>query len=498
MNKTLFFLLGLCLLMGNKPEIPSMEISINPPNILWIYVEDLNPVLSCYGANNNPTPAIDFLAENGVLFENAYTPAPVCSAARSAIITSTMPTTFGTHNHHSSRTVEDAIFLPKNFLTIPEIFKTAGYYTFNHGKDDYNFIYNRKALYNDSVALDYWYTFSGKGNWIDSLSQERPFFGQVQLTGGKWGITQLYPKLKGQINPINRDDIEIPPYYPDIPEVREDIARHYDAARMTDLEVANIIQKLKDKNLLNNTYIFFFTDHGYKGIRHKQFVYDGGIQIPLIVSYFGKEDKLQKNKRRKDLVSGIDIGTTSLALAGLEIPKSMEGFDFFANDYQRDFIIATRDRCDFSIDRIRAVRTKEFKYIKNYMPERSYTQPSYRDQRTEFKSIKAAYDAGNLNEVQAKYWKPTKPKEELFDLINDPYEINNLAENAAYKNQLNTMRNHLQKWQDTYGDKGTEPQNPYSLLDMYKRWGERCVNPEFDTIKTMRIPNTPRRDLTKG
>ena len=128
----------------------------NKPNIIWIFVEDLNPVLSCYGVNINPTPTLDNLAENGILFKNAYTSAPVCSAARSSIITSTMPTTFGLHNHHSSRTVEVAIFLPDGIKTIPEVFKENGYHTFNHGKDDYNFIYNRKKLYNDDIGIDFY------------------------------------------------------------------------------------------------------------------------------------------------------------------------------------------------------------------------------------------------------------------------------------------------------------------------------------------------------
>lgn len=499
MNRIVLISLVFSFLVCSMQSVIAQEpTGDKPPNILWIYVEDLNPFLSCYGVIENPTPTLDMLAEKGVLFEKAFTPAPVCSAARSAIITGTMPTTFGVHNHHSSRTVEDAIFLPEGVKTIPELFKKAGYHTFNHGKDDYNFIYDRKRLYNDDIGVDFWYTFSGKGDWLAELSPDTRFFGQIQLNGGKWGLSQSYPNMAKDIVPIDRDLVELPPYYPDIPSVKEDWARHYDTARKTDLEVKEIIEKLKSKGLLNNTYVFFFADHGYKGIRHKQFVYDGGIHIPLIVSYFGDSAKIQQNKRREDLVSGIDIGTTSLALAAIEIPDAMEGRDMFAPNFKRDYIVATRDRCDFSIDRIRAIRSDKFKYILNYMPHRSYTQPSYRDRRPEFVDIKKAYEAGELDAIQAKYWLPTKPKEELYDLGNDLHEINNLANDPAYQDQLMQHRAYLNEWKTTYGDKGDEGQNLYSLKFIYDRWGDRCVNEEYEQVKNLRISNTPARNLKKG
>lgn len=490
----LFLLFGTSKLFAYQGNGPHKK---GKPNILWIFVEDLNPFLSCYGVTENPTPVLDELALKGVLFKKAFTPAPVCSAARSAIITGTMPTTFGLQNHHSSRTVEDAIFLPEGVSTIPELFKKAGYHTFNHGKDDYNFIYDRKKLYNDEVGTDFWYTFSGRGNWLDSLPANQPFFGQVQLNGGKLALEQTYEKNSHNITPISRDSAKLPPYYPNLPWVKEDWARHYDAARMTDKEVGALLKRLMEKGALNNTYVFFFSDHGYKGIRHKQFVYDGGIHIPLIIGYFGGNTGMAKGTIREDLVSGIDIGTTSLALAGLEIPSYMEGMNIFDKEFHRDFIISARDRCDFSIDRIRAVRTDNFKYIKNYMPDRSYTQPSYRDRRAEFTQIKVAFEAGKLNGVQAKYWLPIKPEEELFDLVNDPHEINNLAQDPKYADQLQKHRKILADWTETYGDRGSEPQNIHSLKFMYERWGERCVNEEFDTIKHMATPNKPTNSLKK-
>lgn len=494
----LFGLLSSC--SHNKPlNTTQTTQKTSQPNILWIYLEDQNPVLSSYGVDINPTPNIDKLAENGVLFKKAFTPAPVCSSARSAIILGAMPTTFGVHNHHSSRTIEDGIFLPKEILTIPELMKDAGYTTFNHGKDDYNFIYNRKDLYDDDIGINFWYTFSGTGDWKNivknSQANGKPFFGQIQLMGGKWGLTTTYPSIKDKITPIDPSIVPVPPYYPDVPEIRDDIARHYDAARYTDVEVGEIMASLKSLGALENTYVFFFSDHGYKGIRHKQFVYDGGIHIPLIVAHYGKNGEITAKQVRKDLVSGIDIGTTSLALAGVDIPDYMEGKNFFDKQFQRDHIIATRDRCDFTIDRIRGVRTQQFKYIKNDFPERSYMQPAYRDGRPEFKVIQKLYKEGKLTAEQAKYPAPNKPKEELFDLANDPHEIRNLAEDPVYRKQLIKMRQKLAHWQTETGDRGSEPQHPESLRFMLDRWGKRCVNPEYDEIRGTYRDGQPRKKI---
>ena len=131
---------------------------------------------------------------------------------------------------------------------------------------------------------------------------------------------------------IDRSIVEIPPYYPEHPVIREDWARHHDAVRITDKEVGAIIKKLKDDGELENTLLFFFSDHGYKGQRHKQFCYDSGLKVPLIISYFGQNDKIKKGIKRNDLVSLLDVSATTLALAGLEIPDYFECDDVLTKD----------------------------------------------------------------------------------------------------------------------------------------------------------------------
>lgn len=475
----------------NKPELEQK------PNILWIYIEDINPFLSCYGEIINPTPNIDKLAKDGVLFKQAYTIAPVCSPTRSAMITGCMPTTLGIHNHHSSRTVESAIYLPEGTSTIPELFKAAGYYTFNNGKDDYNFIYDRKRLYSGNVFNHFWYTFMGDGSWTDKERKPgQPFFGQIQLEGGKHVLpsadAQYFKRLPADRR-IDRNAVTLPPYYPDLPEMREDWARHYDAVRITDDEVGEIMDRLKKDGELDNTIVFFFSDHGYKGIRHKQFCYDGGLHVPLIVAYYGKNKRFKKGVERNELVSLLDVSTSTLAMAGIPIPKYMEGIDLFAKDYKpRDYVIGVRDRCDFTIDRIRTVRTENFRYIRNFMPERSYTQPSYRDHRVEYLEMEAYFKAGKMTDVQAKYWLPTKPEEELFDVKNDPDEIHNLANDPKYNDELEKMRKILTDWIAKTDDKGQYPESVHQLTFMLDRWGGRCVNPEYDAARKYVMRGSPR------
>ncbi len=469
----------------------SEQADSGKPNILWIFVEDICPLISSYGYELNQTPNIDQLAENGVLFRNAYATTPVSSAARSSIITGYMPTTLGMHNHHSSRTAETGVWLPENVKTIPEIFREAGYYTFNNGKDDYNFMYNRSKLYSGEVKTNFWYTLVGGGHWRDPERKPgQPFFGQIQLEGGKYVLQYKNPSSKYQrvLSPEARMDSTIPaplPYMPDHPLLRKDWALHHDAVKMVDKDVEEILALLKEDGLLENTIIFFFSDHGYEGLRHKQFLYDGGLHVPFIVSCYGKDDQIEKGALREDLVSGIDFGITTLALAGLQIPEGVEGRNVFAKDFHRDYIIGTRDRMDFTIDRMRAVRTDRYKYIRNFHPERSYMQPQYRDTRAEFRLVKEMYEKGELNEVQAMYWKPEKPVEELYDLVNDPHEINNLAANPDYKEILEKHRDILEQWMEETDDKGQYPENIEGLRFIVQKWGiDRCVNPEYDTLRS--------------
>ncbi|MEF8788038.1 MAG: sulfatase-like hydrolase/transferase, partial [Planctomycetota bacterium] len=249
------------------------------PNILWVYLEDTNPWMSCYGDTVVETPNIDALAERGTRFDRAYVPSGVCSPTRSAVITGMYQTSIGAHEHYSSFRVWRGDLMETwepNHLgvrTIPEIFRAAGYYTFNEGKNHYNFVFSNDDLYDRKGGNGFKGASNGTG-W-SGRAEGQPFFGQIQLRGGKRGDA---PKR------VDPSDVSVPPYYPDHPVYRREIAHHYDTILKMDDILGNIISRLKEDGLYENTAVFFFSDHGMRLPRHKQFLYEGGIRVPFIAA----------------------------------------------------------------------------------------------------------------------------------------------------------------------------------------------------------------------
>ena len=455
-----------------------------PPNILWIYVEDISPDLGCYGNELASTPFLDQMASEGIMFTNAITPAPVCSAARSALITGVMQTTLGLHNHHSSRTEASAIHLPDSISTLPELLKKAGYFTFNHGKDDYNFWYNRKDLYTGSYRKHALYGYSGLPiDWNDRNSADQPFFGQIQLKGGKHIFNESFTD-KLEPPTVDRSKITLPPYYPTDSIFIEEWARYLDTHQITDREVNKILSQLKADGELENTVVFFFADHGMKGLRHKQFLYQGGLRVPFIMIGYGKQANISTGAVRSDLVNLLDISATTLALAGIPLPDYLDGVDLLAPDYKpHDYIISARDRCDFTIDRIRSVRTPGYKYIRNFFTDRVALQANYRDEWESTKRFRQMFKEEALTPVQARHAQQPRPSEELYDLEKDPWEINNLADSSSASDVLEEHRSILHQWIEASGDQGQFPESEEGLKYMLGIWGDLAVNPEYDGIR---------------
>jgi arylsulfatase A-like enzyme len=451
-------------------------------NILWIYLEDVSGWFSCYGDTVIETPNIDMLASGGIRFDRFYTPAGVCSATRSAIITGMMQTSIGAHHHRSCRAEfrgksmgedYDKNTLPAHVVPLPLRFREAGYYTFNEGggKDDYNFEWSPEAFYDHR---DKKWNFKGAkdGSEWTGRKDGQPFFGQIQLAGGKLG--------RGVSEVVDRGSVPVPPYYPDIPLVREEIAHHYDCLLETDAAVGRIIAALKRDGLYENTVIFMFSDHGYLLHRHKQYLYEGGIHMPCTVSGPG----IPSGRVREDLVSGIDIAAASLAAAGLAIPDKMEGRDFLAEDYQpRAYLIAARDRCDYTYERVRAVVSPRFKYLKNYLTDRPYMNPSYKDGWPVSKVFRQMMADGEMDGDQLIFFGEERPAEELYDLAKDPHEIHNLAADPKYREELGRHRKLLVDWIESTGDQGQVVESDAGLLATLKRWGDLCVNPEYDRVR---------------
>ena len=444
--------------------LPAAQSENDRPNILWILSEDISPDLSCYGAPLVETPNLDELARQGIRYTNAFTTGPVCSPSRSAMITGMYQTSIGAHHHRSHR--EDGYTLPEPVRLITDYFRQAGYFTANvttaapgvqgSGKTDFNFTLKAKP-------------FDGT-DW-NQRKPGQPFFAQLSIgvthRGGHW--KNLSEKVK---NPVDPGKVKLPPYYPDHPVARQDWATYLNSIQLMDEYVGKILKRLDNENLAKNTVVIFIGDNGQCHVRGKQWLYDGGIHIPLIIRWPGR---LRAGQVRDNMTSAIDISATVLKIAGIEPPAHMEGRVFLeaAADgtwkpvKKRDHIIAARDRCDETIDRIRCVRTQQCKYIRNFMPERPYTQRNrYKEQSYPVLNLMKGLQAqGKLTPVQSLFMAPRKPDEELYDVRSDPYEINNLAVSPEHQAILREMRAILEKWVEDTGDMGRFPEKLSAITE---------------------------------
>jgi arylsulfatase A-like enzyme len=425
------------------------------PNIIWVVAEDQSKHYGFNGERLVTTPHLDKLAAEGVQFTQAMVTAPVCSACRSALSTGMYQTSIGAHHHRSGRGAEK-IQLPAHVIMIPQYFQEAGYYTtlgsIGHivnpgenkrlGKSDYNFEWDESII--DSNE------WSGR-------AEGQPFFAQIMISGGKARTSAAKDKKIPHVNP---DNVTLPPYYPDHPVIKEDWAAYLDTFSQMDYQVGQLMERLTTEGILDNTVIFYITDHGVSHARGKQYVYDEGIMIPLVIYAPGRIEKA--GTVRDDLVAHIDLAATSMYFAGIDIPDYLESRPLYGPDYKpRDYVVSARDRCDETVDRLRSVRTNDFKYIRNGFPKRPHLQPCvYKDEKDIYKALRQWQQEGKLNELQERLlFAPERATEELYDLKNDPWETLNIAEDKAQREALVKMRGMLDGWIQETGDNGQQPES---------------------------------------
>ena len=434
------------------------------------------------------TPNIDALARAGVVFERAYAAAPVCSPSRSANITGVYPIRAGTHDHRSGRVPGNRIHLAEGMSTVPELFRRHGYATFNNGKDDYNFTYDRGALYsigtraNEAVG---WKGASGDGDWRDA-PEGVPFFGQIGTLGGKaLGRVEAALKAAGA-EAVDPATVAVPPQYPDLPGLRDAIATHLDTMVDTDNRVGEIVARLKADGLWENTVVVLFSDHGSNLPRSKEFCYDKGLKVPLIVAAPGLTDIVPPGTRRGDLVSLMDIAATSLALAGIPVPETMDSRNVFGRpDYRRAYVFSSHDRMSNTIDRVRSVMGPRFHYIRNFMTDRPLYQFGYREmgalqQRGHYlNTMRRMFADGTFTAAQALPY-GRRPAEELYDLASDPHELVNLVEDPAHRAPLDEMRGALTGRIEATGDRAQQPRSAAAMREVTERYPEDWLGgPEF-------------------
>ncbi|TWT82366.1 Arylsulfatase [Planctomycetes bacterium CA13] len=444
------------------------------PNILWLFQEDTSPWIGCYGdpINEDWTPNIDAMANRGVRFSRAFVPFPVCSACRSSIAVGANAIRFGAHEHRSRRGPQKT-YLPEGLKTIAELMREANYFTFNVGKTDYNFAEAGDGIYSPISKANV------KTPWRD-CPDGQAFFGQIQLKGGKSNTTK-FPQAK-KTDPAA---VTVPADYPQNELYREVVAQHYDTIRSEDEVIGGILERLKADGMLQSTIVVYFSDHGANNlVRHKQMPTEGGLHVPFIIQ--GPEPWVpQRGIVRDDLVNMIDLTATSLAWAGIDLPSWLEGRDLFANDFQsRTFVAGAKDRLDHTIDRVRTIRTDRYRYTRNYFLDRVFLQPQYRDSKPYLKSLRAAYADGTLAPKLAEIYFGERPAEELYDVIEDPAQVNNLVNDPSLADVLKEHRGILDKWL-ALGDlgAGNEPDEELRRNGENTKWGIG-VNAEYERIRS--------------
>jgi arylsulfatase A-like enzyme len=424
------------------------------PNVLWLIAEDLGPHLGYYGTKQVWTPNLDKLAADGLHYTRCFTTCPVCSPSRSAFMTGMYQTTIGAHNHRSHR--DDGYRLPAGVHVLTDWFRDAGYYTANvrelpHdmgfrgvGKTDWNFTYDGKPFDSD--------------RWVD-LKGHQPFFAQINFQE-----THRAFRAPKRADP---DKVEIPPYYPDHPVTRADWGAYLDAATELDRKIGLVLKQLEADGLADSTIILFFGDNGQAHVRGKQFCYDSGLIVPLLIRWpkdFPVPKHFKPGTTDDRLIDAIDFAPTVLTLCGEKKPPKMEGRVFLGNAAEppRQYSYGARDRCDETVFRFRTVRDARYRYIRNFTPDRPFLLANqYKEsQYPVWNLLKELHAAGKLTPEQEVLCAPTMPEEELYDLDSDPYEIKNLAKSEQQQDVLRRLREALAKWIEETKDQGAKPESP--------------------------------------
>lgn len=425
-----------------------LSASRDRPNIVWVVTEDNSThYLKLYDGGGTVMPTVERLAESGIVFNNAFSNAPVCSVARSTIISGCYgPRAFAQFHRRSV-----LVPLPDGLQMFPWYLRQSGYYTTNNSKEDYNYI-------------------KGEGVWDESSNKAsfrkrqpgQPFF-HVQNFGttheGKLHFSE--EQMRKQKTMTNPDTVEVFPFHPDTPLFRYTNAKYRDLHQQVDAEIGSFLTQLEEDGLMDDTFIFYYGDHGGVLPGSKGYIYERGLHVPMVV-YVPKNWQhlvpVERGTRIDGFVQFIDLGPTVMKLAGLEVPMQMDGRPFLGQGItrdelnKRDTVFAYADRFDEKYDFVRSFRKGKYKYMRNYLPFNvDGLQNNYRYNMLAYEEWRDLYRAGKLNPGQAQFFEP-RPAEALFDLETDPFELNNLANNASHREVLQSMRAALREQVRTMPD----------------------------------------------
>ena len=447
-----------------------------PPNIVFLVLDDASPTLGAYGDPQAITPNMDRLAREGARFTRVFTHAPVCAPSRSGLVTGMYPTTIGSH-HMRSRLIQP----PETFMSL---LRKAGYFVAWPGKSDFNF---------DPGDPDAPVTgeppqgsYDSRADWLAAPPPRKPFFLYRNLgvthEAQVRGDAAQHAKNTARLTPQQRHDpakMKVPAYWPDVPEVRRDIAQYYDLMTAADYQVGDVLAWLDKHGLAQDTVVFLFADHGRGMPREKRWVYDSGIRVPLLVRWPGQ---VKAGSVREELVAFVDMAPTLLRIAGTSVPMRMPGRVFLGgarSKHEREYVFAARDRMDETFDRIRAARDKRFAYIRNFHTGLPYAQRiAYNEENPTMRVWRQLHQQGALSGAPALFFAAAKPREELYDTEADPDQVRNLADDTKYRRELTRLRDALDAWISETNDLGAIPEQ-----ELIRRGLVRDVLQEYEARK---------------
>ncbi len=423
---------GSFLLPWSLKSAPSSRL-----NLLCITCEDISPMLGGFGDKIAKTPNLDRLASAGIIFTNLFSCSGVCAPSRFALITGMYPAACGANNMRTSSHLPEGVpayeaVPPPAVKCVSEYLRADGYYCTNNQKTDYQF----------KSPITAWDECSQRAHWKNRPAG-MPFFAIFNL--GTTHESQVWDRSHDPVT-IPPEAVQVPPYFPDTPIIRRDIARVYSNITIMDREVGELMDEIKKAGLLEETIIIFYSDNGGPLPRGKRELYDTGLKVPMIIRF---PDEKYAGTKVDDLISFMDIPPTVMSLAGIKPPAYMHGRACLGKykSAPREYIFAARDRMDSEYDVRRAVRDKRFKYIRNYRPDIGcYQDIQFRKNLESMQELLRWRDAGKLNQAQMYWFRKTKSPEELYDLAQDPYELQNVADDPAYREDLIRLRKVHEQW----------------------------------------------------
>ena len=430
------------------------EENLPPPNIVWITSED-NSVhyMNLFFENGVSTPNIEKLADSGLKFTRAFSNTPVCSAARSTLISGIYGPRFASHYHRKQKPIP----LPDGLNMFPAYLREAGYYTTNNSKEDYNFIKP------DNV----WDESSNQAHWRNR-QPDQPFFHVFNITTTHESRLHFTEEDMQNTTQTDSSSFYIQPNHPQTPLFRYTNAFYRDKIQQMDSQVGEVVAELEADSLLHNTFVFYYADHGGVLPGSKGYLYETGLHVPLVVhipEQYRSWVDAELGSSVEGFVSFVDFAPTVLQLAGVDIPDQFNGKPFLGRGIQMDEVnqrnitYGYADRFDEKYDMVRSIRQGKYKYIRSFQPYNiDGLMNNYRYRMLAYRQWQEMFEKDELNDVQAQFYRD-RPAQLLFDLEADPFETTNLAEDPAYTEILTSLHDSLHQWMMNLPDLSMYPEH---------------------------------------